>query len=688
MADPAELIGQAAAPGTETLQAGRVPIVRLVGVQRTYSAAVALDEVNLDIAPGESVAIVGRSGSGKSTLLNILGLLDAPTSGEVLIDGESVTGASDRARSRRRARDLGFVFQRAHLIGNLTVLENVLLGPRYSGLPEPQAREAALEAIASVDLTHRAEARARTLSGGEMQRVAIARTIARPVRLWLADEPTGNLDSAQSTEIIELLKARAVERGAALVVVTHEPDIADRLDRVITLSDGHVVADTSPVKPAPGDSHTTHDDSSPSLRTEGRRRGRRRNGRSSRAVRFVALGLAANGARARTGIVAAAVAVAMTVAALGLAQAAAAQVNALFDAQRATQVTARFAVETPSMPDVPTATDGDASTAVAGFDEEAGPPATDAAQTRWPLQTNALQDFPGVEAAEMWWQWDTVKIANGALVNAEVPVARTTTSPSSASDSNITWADGHSDVIGPGEVVLGETLAERLSVTQIDLAPEVTLAGYPMRVVGILTASREGSSTGSAFISDDAGPTLPPPTHGVVMAQTAPGAARMVADRMPTLLDPYGQVRVSVDPVLNPDTYREQLQGGISVALQVLAVVASLAGLVGVIFVNLLGVTARTAEFGVRRAFGATRGENIALVMGEGLVLALVGAVFGLAVGITAIMAVTAAARWQPVFDPALLLVPLGAALAFGLLAGLPPAIAAGRIQPADAVRT
>lgn len=221
-----------------------VPIVRVVGVRRVYPAAIALDGVDLEIAAGESVAIVGRSGSGKSTLLNVLGLLDAPTSGEVFIDGVSVTGSSDRARSRRRARDLGFVFQRAHLIGNLTVMENVLLGPRYSGLSESQARSEALDAIASVDLAHRAHARARTLSGGEMQRVAIARTIARPVRLWLADEPTGNLDSAQSAEIIELLKTRAADRDAALVVVTHEREVAAQLDRVITLSDGRVIADT------------------------------------------------------------------------------------------------------------------------------------------------------------------------------------------------------------------------------------------------------------------------------------------------------------------------------------------------------------------------------------------------------------------------------------------------------------
>ena len=664
-----------------------VPIVRVVGVRRVYPAAIALDGVDLEIAAGESVAIVGRSGSGKSTLLNVLGLLDATTSGEVFIDGVSVTGSSDRARSRRRARDLGFVFQRAHLIGNLTVMENVLLGPRYSGLSESQARSEALDAIASVDLAHRAHARARTLSGGEMQRVAIARTIARPVRLWLADEPTGNLDSAQSAEIIELLKTRAADRDAALVVVTHEREVAAQLDRVITLSDGRVIADTGAAGRSPTGATGSHDVVTLRTAAGGQGRVRRSGGRVARAVRFVAQGLATNGGRARMGIIAAAVAVAMTLAALGLAQAAAVQVTALFDAQRATQVTARFVIEKPVLPEVAPGTGPSGPGSVPDLDGEAGS-RTGVPLIRWPLQTEALRDFPGVEAVELWWRWDSVTIANGVFAQADVPVARVASTPGSASGSEITWARGHADLLGPGEVVLGETLAERIGVTQIDLAPEITLAGYPMRVVGILNASREGAAKGSAFISGDPGPALPPPAHGIVMADTAPGAARMVADHIPALLDPYGQVSVATDPVLNPDTYREQLEGGVSVALQVLAVVACLAGLVGVVLVNLLGVAARTAEFGVRRAFGATRGENVALVIGEGLILALVGAVFGLALGVTAIMAVTAAARWQPVFDPTLLFVPLAATLAFGLLAGLPPALAAGRVEPADAVRT
>lgn len=686
MGDQPDSIGESASDTeNQSTRAARVPIVQIVNVQRTYSATVALDGVTLEIGAGESVAIVGRSGSGKSTLLNILGLLDAPTSGEVTIDGERVTGSGDRARSRRRARDLGFVFQRAHLIGNLTVLENVQLGPRYSGLPEPLARAAALEAIASVDLTHRAQALARTLSGGEMQRVAIARTIARPVRLWLADEPTGNLDSSQSNEIIELLKERAREHGAALVVVTHESDIARRLDRVITLSDGRIVSDTGPRTPTSSDSSAKIAPTSTPF-IEPRTRHRARRGKFGRAARFVAQGLATNRFRTRTGIASTAVAVAMTVTALGLAQTAAAQVNALFDAQRATQVTARFAIESPVMPETPTTTDASGSTT----DPQAkdGVPPNDAAQIRWPLQTDTLRDFPGVEAVELWWQWDTVAIDNGGLAQAEISVARSAATPASASRSEITWAVGHANTIGTGEVVLGATLAERLSITQIDLAPEVTLADHRMRVVGILTESREGTATGSAFISEDPGPALTPPIRGIVMVQTSPGAARMVADNTTALLDPYGQVSVKVDPVLNPDTYREQLQSGVSVSLQILAVVACLAGLVGVIFVNLLGVASRTAEFGVRRAFGATRGDNIALVIGEGFVLALVGSVFGLAVGVASIMSVTAFARWQPVFDQTLLLVPLGAALAFGLLAGLPPALAAGRIQPADAVRS
>ncbi|MFI2754766.1 ATP-binding cassette domain-containing protein [Cellulomonas sp. P22] len=629
-----------------TAEPAMTPLVELRGIVRRYTNdTVALAGVDLKIVAGESVAVVGRSGSGKSTLLNVLGLLDAPSEGQVVIDGEPVRGASDSARSERRSRDLGFVFQRSHLIPALSVLENVMLGLRYAPVPQGAIRDTALDALAAVGLEHRTAAQARTLSGGEMQRVAIARTLARPARLWLADEPTGNLDSAQSVEIIELLKVRAAQRGAALVVVTHEPEIAARLDRVVTLSDGRLVHDTGSAnlvgEPASGRGGTR--DHTSWVR------------RMRRTARFITQAVTAHPARTRSGVAAATVAVALTVAALGLAQSAAAQVTGLFDARRATEVTAQMVSDDPDA-------------------------------TRWPIRLDALGDFPGVAGVELWQHRTGIAIANGPLAAESVDLVQVAAAPGPTTDSAITWAAGGDDALNAGEILLGEALAERLGITQLDVSPEVTVEGVPLRVAGFLTASRSGTATGSAFVTEAS--ALEPSASADLFVQTVPGAARNVADRLQVLVDPYQTMRMTIDPVLKADAYRGQLQDSVAASLQVLAVVASLAGLAAVVFVNILSVNTRTAEFGVRRAFGASRSELVALVMGEGAVLGFIGAGLGLAVGFIAVMAVTLTAHWQPVFDLRLLLVPLAGALVFGTLGGVPPAIAAGRIQPADAVRS
>ncbi len=622
----------------------RAPLLELRDVTRVYpNGTAALAGVSVTLHAGESVAIVGRSGSGKSTLLNVIGLLDSPSSGEVLIDGHHLEGATDAQRSQRRAADLGFVFQRAHLIGELSVRDNVLLGLHYSARAEAEST-AAEQALAAVGLEERMDVPARTLSGGEMQRVAIARTLARPARLWLADEPTGNLDSAQSVEIIELLKARAAERGAALIVVTHEPEIAERMDRTIQVIDGLIVSDTG-----------TTSATAPALMVETPER-RSLWQRIARTAQFITQGVAASPGRARSGIAAAAVAVALTVTALGLAQSASSQVTAMFDAQRATKVTASL-----STPD-PTRT-GD------------GP------------DVQAVRDFPGVVGVEYWVESTGIRLANGDVAATDGQVVETATAPGEVTDSVISWASTDDQNLGAGEAILGATLAQRLGVAQLDLQPEIEINGAPVRVVGLLTESSSGTAPGAAFVTPETAAHLPPSRSSILYAQTVPGAARQLADRLTVIADPYAAWTWTIDPVLEADAYRGRLEDSISASLLVLAVVASLAGLVGVVFVNVLSVNARTAELGVRRAFGARRGDLIALVLGESTLLGVIGSVLGVAVGFVVIMGVTAVQRWQPVFDPALLAVPLVGALVFGTLGGILPAFSASRIEPADAVR-
>jgi putative ABC transport system ATP-binding protein len=202
---------------------------------------VALRDVTLEIEEGQSVAIIGPSGSGKSTLLSILGCLDRPTTGEYRLGGAAVAGLGDEQLSRLRNRTIGFVFQAFHLIPQLTVAENVETPLLYADLAPARWRERALSCLERVGLVHRADHRPTELSGGEAQRAAIARALVTEPRLILADEPTGNLDSATGEEIARLLEALHRD-GRTVVLVTHNDALAARAQRIVKLRDGRMEA--------------------------------------------------------------------------------------------------------------------------------------------------------------------------------------------------------------------------------------------------------------------------------------------------------------------------------------------------------------------------------------------------------------------------------------------------------------
>lgn len=229
---------------SDTLPAENGPLIRLQGISKVFLTdeveTHALDNVNLEIRQGEFVSVAGPSGCGKSTLLSILGLLEMPTSGQYWLKGTPVHTLGVAERARIRNREIGFIFQAFNLIGDLTVYENVELPLTYRGLSAAERKRLVLEALERVGMTHRLKHYPAQLSGGQQQRVAVARALAGKPSILLADEPTGNLDSANSESVMDLL-SELHAAGSTICMVTHDPRFARRAQRTVHLFDGRVV---------------------------------------------------------------------------------------------------------------------------------------------------------------------------------------------------------------------------------------------------------------------------------------------------------------------------------------------------------------------------------------------------------------------------------------------------------------
>jgi macrolide transport system ATP-binding/permease protein len=651
-----------------------VPRLTLHGIGRTYAEdppIVALSGVSLTVEQGEFVAIEGPSGSGKSSLLNLIALIDRPSAGVYEIDGAGTATLPESRRAEVRRRGFGFIFQSFHLIPQGSALENVELGLLYHGVARGERRVRALAALERVGLAHRAQQPASKLSGGERQRVAIARAIVGRAPVVVADEPTGNLDSATSRAIVDQLE-ELHRTGITVVLVTHDPDVAAVAERRIAVRDGQVVGDVRPKRADVMTPATPRADSAPRGHSgngapsgvdvgavHGGDDGRGTRLRAGDLLREALRTLRGRPGRAAALIGAVAVAVALVIVTAGLSQTASSQVSERFDAQRNREVT----VAVP-------------------FDGANGPRLAAGAEGR-------VRALAGVESAGLLSAYDT-RAVRTPFRDAATDVALVGISPGllPTADASVGWAPGHVHRLGPRELLIGAVPARQLELAPLAADPAVLVDGVPFAVVGIVQRVRRAPELLGAIVATERdASTFGRPLDVRVLLRTAPGAAPQVARQAPIALDPVAADRFEVDAPADPASLRDEIQSDLATTLVVLTLVAALASMVGVANAMMMNVVERIGEIGLRRAIGARPVHILAQTTTEALLMGLAGGAAGFAAGTFGVLAVTVAKHWQPVLDLRLIPLALAGGAVGGVLGGLAAAVRASRIQPSDALR-
>ena len=624
-------------------------VISISGLTRSFAGDPPIDVlrgVELEVARGDHLAILGQSGSGKSTLLNVLGLLDRPTAGSYRLDGVETTELADGDRAAARGSRIGFVFQSFHLLPHRDVEENVMLAELYQRQPRHGRRERAVEALQQVGLGHRLGSLPAKLSGGERQRVAIARALMCEPALLLCDEPTGNLDSENTLAV-----ARPVRRA--------EPCRHDHRRHHPRSSRGSAGRPTR-----------RHD-----RRLSGGAMSRSR--MSTRDLVEEALaGVLARPLRTVLTVLGTVLGVSALVATLGISSTASNQIVGRFNALEATAVVVQPV----------TASNGGKSRALVAL----------------PWNAEDRLRLNGVRAGGA--------LADISVAGDSEPVRRLPNrSPSSEGEASLRtvavtpgllnairgrmgqgrWFDAGNDARADRVVVLGSGAAERLGIDRIDGRSAVFIGDEAFTVIGILDSTRreldllDSVMFPAGLAASRYGVTSPTK----VVIDTELGAAQLVARQAGLALSPNDPdaVRVAAPPSLRRS--QKGVEGDANSLFLVLGGVTLVVGAIGIANVTLVTVLERVGEIGLRRALGASRRHIAMQFLVESAVLGLLGGTVGASLGVGVTVIVSVVRDWTPVLSP---VVPLAAPFlgaVTGLVAGLYPSIRAATLEPVDALR-